>query len=59
MKRVTVQITFSDEYYYGQRQKCSKVLRQMVNAAVAGANEQDLEIAVVNTKIGNVRSIKR
>ena len=59
MKRVTVQITFTDEGYYSSRGKCSKVLRSMVNAAVAGANEQDMEIALVTTKIGNVRAVKR
>lgn len=59
MKRVTVQITFQDDSYYGSRSKCSKVLRAMVNAAVAGANEQDMEIALVTTKVGNVRAVKR
>lgn len=59
MKRVTVQITFQEDNYYSSRGKCSKVLRNMVNAAVAEANEQDMEIAVVTTKIGNVRTVKR
>lgn len=56
MKRVTVQITFRDAY---NNYKAPKVSRSMVNAAVAGANEQDLEIAEITTKIGNVRAVKR
>lgn len=56
MKRITVQITVQDAW---PPAKFNRVGRAMINAAVAKCTEEDLEIAEITQKTGNVRSVKR
>jgi hypothetical protein len=52
VKRVTVAITVSDDYY---TYKLRKVRAAMVNAAVHKATEEDLEITAIDAKVGHIR----
>lgn len=53
MKRITVQITLSDNYNSAYHAR--KIKSAMVNAAVAKATYEDAEIHAIDTRIGNVR----
>jgi hypothetical protein len=52
VKRVTVAITVSDDYY---SHKLRKVRSAMINAAVLKATEEDLEVAAIDAKVGHIR----
>lgn len=57
MKRVTVEITFSDNYYPADRYR--KIRTAMLNAGVLKATELDLEIASVGAKTGHARKVPK
>lgn len=54
MKRVTVAVTFSEDYISSDALK--RVLSAMVNAGVLKATELNIQIAALDAKTGTVRT---